>query len=551
MPETQTAPTTVRLSFDGVSVEVPAGTNLIEAARRAGITIPHYCYHPRLSIAANCRMCLVEASTSPKLLPGCQTPVVQGMEVRTQTAKVKEAQRAVLELLLLNHPVDCPICDQAGECKLQNYYMQFDCKPSRLVGPKLHKAKRKILGPTVVLDQERCILCTRCVRFMREVAKNPQLSVFNRGSHEVIDVFPGRPLDSNYAGNTVDLCPVGALLSRDFRFKARAFFLSTTPSVCTGCARGCSVFLDHFNGETYRYRPRKNTKVNDSWMCDVGRLSYKYLVHDRALEPKVGRAGEGRTASAQEAVHQAALRLKPLVADPALGLMISPMASVEDLLGCFALARHGLKVERAFVGGRAGGDGDDLLLCEDRNPNRLGLEKIARAFGISLKPFEALTQAIDAGEVKAIYAVGAECPTDPNLLASLFLNLDPVIIQSFKLGPVAGMAQVLLPASPCSESDGTFVNFQGRSQRFAAAYSPRGQSQPHWAWAGMLLDELGMPVHWKSARDVFRELSAEVPELKGFGWDDPSLLPHPQRGIGAAPAAADGRPAGYRERCLP
>src|SRR5688572_25189585 len=219
------------VTIDGKAIEFHPGTTIIRAALDHGVEIPYYCWHPRLSIAANCRMCLVESSTSPKLVPACQTAIAEGMAIKASSQKVKEQQRAVMEFLLLNHPVDCSICDQAGECKLQDYYMRYDHKSSRLErisgvddgpGMKVLRNKRKVLGPTVVLDQERCVLCTRCVRFMDEVAKEPQLGVFGRGSHETIDVFPGSALTSNYSGNVVDICPVGALLNRDFRFRARA-----------------------------------------------------------------------------------------------------------------------------------------------------------------------------------------------------------------------------------------------------------------------------------------------------------------------------------------
>jgi NADH-quinone oxidoreductase subunit G len=541
----------VKLKIDGREVEVPPGTNLIEAARKVGVEIPYYCYHPKLTIAANCRVCLVETSNAPKLVPGCQTPVAEGIAVKTQTPRVKDEQRAILEFLLLNHPVDCPICDQAGECKLQDYYMKFDFKPSRLVGSKVMKNKRKVLGPLVVLDQERCILCTRCVRFMREIAKQPQLGVFGRGSHEAIDVFPNQPLDSNYSGNVVDICPVGALLNRDNRFKVRSYFLSTTPSVCTGCSRNCSIFLDYFNDHTYRYRPRENAQVNDVWMCDIGRLSYKSLEGDRALEPKLGRAGEGRSATREEAVRTAAERVKPHLGKDSLAFVVSPVASVEDLLGALTFAREGLGLKKVYASGRPADKADHLLLTADRNPNRKGLEWIAKGLGLSVEPFEALVAGIDGEKIKALWMVGNEVPTDAKVFASQLVGLETVVVQATNLGPVAGMANVLLPASTHAEEHGTFVNFNGVIQRAVAAYPPRAMSKPHWAWAGMMLGELGAPVTWKRSRDVFAQLSGAVAELKGFNWDAvPRYLKH-ARGIWAMPAAADGRPSGYRERSLP
>lgn len=540
----------VRITIDDKPIEVTPGLNLIEAAKGAGIEIPYYCYHPRLSIAANCRMCLVEVSNAPKLVPACQTPAVEGLAVKTKTARVKEAQRSVLEFLLLNHPVDCSICDQAGECKLQDYYMRYDFKPSRLVGDKVMKSKRKILGPSVVLDQERCILCTRCVRFMREVAKEPQLGVFGRGSHEVIDTFPGQPLTSNYAGNTVDICPVGALLNRDFRFKARAFFLSTTPSVCAGCSRGCSTFLDFFNGQAYRYRPRENAKVNDVWMCDRGRASWRTIVEGRLLAPRVGRGDDTHEVTQSEATKLAAELLNPHRRGEALAFCVSPGASVEDLLAAFQLAQEGLGQTRAFVLGDPDAPGDAFLLKADRNPNRTGLTWIAKAFGFTLHGADALLPLLERKQIQALYIVGGEIPEREAELAAAVAAL-PSVVQAARETPLAKASAITLPASTHAEDHGTFVNFEGVIQRFVGAYPPTARSRPHWSWAGALLQELGArKERWAHAREVFRELGGRVAELAGFDWDQvPRYLKQPGS-LWAMPAAADGRPAGYRERSL-
>ncbi len=545
-PAPPPAPKVAKVTIDGIEVEVPAGLNLIETAKKVGIAIPHYCYHPKLTIAANCRMCLVEVSTSPKLQPACQIGAADKMVVKTTTPKVKDQQRATLEWILLNHPVDCAICDQAGECYLQDYYMEYDAKPSRLAGQKVLQTKRKVLGPLVVLDQERCIKCTRCVRFMDEVAKEPQLGMFNRGSVEVIDTFPGKPLDSKYAGNTIDICPVGALLSRDFRFKARAYFLSATPSVCTGCERGCSTWIDHFDGVSYRYRPRENPKVNDVWMCDEGRLSYKYLSLNRLLEPRIGR-GAAKSVSAAEAVAEAAKQLKPLAGSSGLAVLVSPLASLEDLLAAALLAREGLKVPAIYVGGRPKGDGDHYLIRPGKNPNLKALEWIAAGFGLALRSFEHLVDGVKKGDIKAIYAIGAEVPVEPAAAAQALRHAEVLVVQAFNEGPLTAEADVALPACPHSEDDGTFVNFEGHIQRFGRAYSPRGKSRPHWRWAAELLGALGIVASYASARDVFVELAKRVSELKDFPWDS---LPTQLRGRGLNPlpgGTVDGRVAGYRE----
>ncbi len=541
-------PGMVTCTVDGKEVVVKPGTNALEAAKSIGVEVPYYCYHKRLSISANCRMCLVEMSNAPagKLMPACQMPVAEGVTIKTDTPRVKDQQRATLEFLLLNHPVDCSICDQAGECKLQDYYMQFDRQPSRLDMPKQQKGKRLQLGPMVVLDQERCILCTRCVRFMREVAKAPQLGVSQRGSRSFITTFPGQPLDSEYSGNVVDICPVGALTSTDFRFRGRVWFMSAARSVCTGCARGCNTFLDYLNDVTYRYRPRENEAVNQEWMCDDGRLSYKYLNAERVLKARIGRKA-AKAVPREEASREAAAVLGPLARSGALALLVSPVASLEDLMAAALVAREGLGLEEAYVGGRPDGWQDDFLKRADENPNRKGLEIVAKELGLSLRPFAELPKAIDAGRVRGVWAVGSEIP-DAAAAAS-FGKLEAFVCQSYNADALSEEATVLLPAAPHAESDGTFVNFDGRAQRFELAYWPRGDSRPHWALAAEIGKALGLAYRWQNAREVFMSLAPRLGGALGdFRWDS---LASTARRPGLLPIAAgtvDGRLPGYRER---
>jgi NADH-quinone oxidoreductase subunit G len=539
----------VTCNIDGHEVVVKPGTNVIEAAKTVGIEIPYYCYHKRLSIAANCRMCLVEMSNAPggKLMPGCQMPVAEGITVKTETPRVKDQQRATLEFLLLNHPVDCAICDQAGECKLQDYYMKYDQKASRLDMEKVRKGKRVVLGPLVVIDQERCILCTRCVRFMREVAKAPQLGVDERGNESFITTFPGRPLDSKYAGNVVDICPVGALTNTDFRFRGRVWFMSSARSVCTGCARGCNTFLDYLKETTYRYRPRENDAVNQEWMCDDGRLSYKYLNRERVLAAYQGRGAAARDLPFAAAVEAAAAALKKSAGAGTLAALFSPVASLEDLLVAALVAKEGLGLSEVYVGGHGDGWQDEFLKRADQNPNRRGLELVAKAFGLTVKPFAELVAAVGEGRVKALWAVGTEIPDAS--AAAAFGGLDALVCQAYGHGPMTQEATVLLPAAPHSEADGTFVNFEGRAQRFELAYWPRGASRPHWQLGADLAKALGLAWRFKSAREVWNELGARLADaLPGFSWDS---LPSAQRRRGLVPLAAgtvDGRLPGYRER---
>ena len=543
----------VTATIDGREVVVKPGTTVIEAAKGLGIDIPYYCYHKRLSIAANCRMCLVEMSNSPggKLQPSCQATLAENVVVKTDTPRVKDQQRATLEFLLLNHPVDCPICDQSGECKLQDYYMTFDRQPSRLDVPKVQKNKRVKLGPLVTLDEERCILCTRCVRFMREVAKEPQLGVENRGNKSAITTFPGQPLDSKYAGNVVDICPVGALTSTDFRFRGRVWFMSSARSVCTGCSRGCNTFLDYHDGVTYRYRPRENEAVNQEWMCDDGRLSYKYLNNGRARLAKEGRGAAAQTLALDAALQKAAEQLSTAAKAGVLGVLLSPVASVEDLLAAAVVAKDALGVREVFVGGRPDGREDAFLKKADANPNRKGLELVANALGLAVRPAADLAGLAEAGKVKAIWAVGAEVAD--TALAARLGRAEVVVVQAFGEAPLAHQATLLLPAATVAESDGTFVNFEGKAQRFEMAYWPAGDSKPHWWLAAAVGRALGQPrLAFQNAREVHLALAPRlVDALGGYAFD---AMPSIARRPGIVPLAAgtvDGRLPGYRDRTDP
>lgn len=546
-------PGMVTAVVDGREVVVKPGTTVIEAAQGMGIDIPYYCWHKRLSIAANCRMCLVEMSNAPggKLMPSCQVPLTEGVVVKTDTPKVKDQQRATLEFLLLNHPVDCSICDQAGECKLQDYYMQYDAQPSRLDIPKNVKGKRVELGPTVTLDQERCILCTRCVRFMREVAKNPLLGVANRGTRSVITTFPGKPLVDHYAGNVVDICPVGALTATDFRFRGRVWFMSTARSICTGCSRGCNVNLDYLDTTAYRLRPRENQAVNQEWMCDQGRATYKALNAGRVLTARVGRGAEGKAAGREEALQAAAAALAAARAQGGLAVLLSPMASLEDLLVACHVAKEGLGAAEVFVGGRPDGWQDDFLKKADENPNRKGVELAAQAYGLAVRPFADLVQAAKAGAVKALWAVGGKIPDEAG--AAALAQLPVLVVQSVNEGTLAAAATVLLPASPHAEADGTFVNFEGRAQRFEAAWHPRGEARPHFALCAGVGRALGLDAPWATARAAWLALSPRITGVSiwDFKWDS---LPSVGRRKGHLPLAAgtvDGRLAGQKERLAP
>src|SRR5262245_30997356 len=287
-----------KITIDGRELEVGAQENLIDAAARIGVHIPHFCYHPGLSVDGNCRQCLVEVDGGAKLQIACNTPVKDGMKIRCDTPVVAEARRGVLEFLLLNHPIDCPICDQAGECRLQEYYMGHGLYDARRNVDKVHKPKVVNLGPLVMLDAERCVLCSRCVRFCTEVAGTEELYIKERGHQAEIATFPGQELTNPYSGNVVDICPVGALLSREFRFKSRVWWLKQADSVCSFCARGCNIRIDHHWNKVQRVVPRPNPDVNKFWMCDRGRSNFGWFNDDRLVEPRV----DGRDATLRAAL---------------------------------------------------------------------------------------------------------------------------------------------------------------------------------------------------------------------------------------------------------
>src|SRR5512145_536288 len=366
------------LSINGISVEVPAGTTILEASKSAGIEIPHYCYHPKLSIAGNCRMCLVEVEKFPKLQISCNTVVTEGMVVRTDTEKVRKAVTGVLELMLIHHPIDCPICDQAGECGLQNYYMTYGLHRSRYpLEEKVHKKKVQDIGGQIVLDAERCILCSRCVRFLREVTGTDELEFFSRGDHSEISIFPGRPLNNNYTGNLADICPVGALTSKDFRFKCRVWFLRGARSICPGCANGCNIEA-HFKGDIlYRLKPRQNDAVNKTWMCDPGRLEYKKANDARLLTPILRDGGKTIAASWEAVLFTSALKLKDAVerhGKDAVAVIASPKSSNEELFLVRKLAAEILATPNLAFTSRTPGEplSDDFLIKADKNPNTMG-----------------------------------------------------------------------------------------------------------------------------------------------------------------------------------
>jgi len=511
------------LTINGIAVSVPDGTTILNAAKRIGIHIPHYCYHTHLSIAGNCRMCQVEVEKFPKLQTACSTAVTEGMVVRTDTEAVRKAVTGVLEFLLIHHPIDCPICDQAGECGLQDYYMVYGLHKSRYaLEEKIHKKKVQEAGSGIVLDAERCILCSRCVRFLDEVTGTRELQFFRRGDHSEISFFPGRPIDNNYAGNLADICPVGALTSRDFRFKCRVWFLGKTESICTGCARGCNVEA-HFNGDIlYRYKPRVNEAVNRAWMCDFGRLEYRKANEDRLLAPFAREDGREKAVSWGAALAQAADGLSRAAEKDgpgAVAVIASPQSSNEELFLVRRIASDLLGTANLAFTSRAPGDGfsDGFLIHADKNPNSRGAVLLGIPEG---EAFDALVGKIAAGEIRALLLFGNALGAFSEGETGEILSRAPFVVQvGTNAGPVSRAAHVVLPSASFVERGGTFTSFAGRVQRFRAGFPPRGKARNTIEILVDLANRLGAGWSFAGEESVFRALSGTEIPFRGMTYE--------------------------------
>jgi len=518
-----------KLTIDGAEMEVAPGTTILQAAQSLRREIPYYCYHAGLSIAGNCRMCLVEVEKAPKLVIGCATPAADGMVVRTQNERVKEAQRAVMEFLLINHPLDCPICDQAGECRLQEYAVEYGSGVSRTVEPRLTSNKAIDIGEHILLDQERCIQCSRCIRFCDEVSKTGELAFFKRGEKTVIGIYPGKRLDNLYSGNTADICPVGALTVKEFRFQTRVWYLKNTPSICAGCARGCNVMVATGKQQTSmttrgqiddrikRVVPRVNDAVNGFWICDPGRLSYKRL--DAAPRLARAHAPAGSEVEWDDGVRRAAEALKGA---RRIGVLVSPRLTSETMFAwrelLESLSGVTLGVRRVEEG-----EDDELLIRRDKGANSQGAAWI---FSNDAGE-QAVVDAAGRGELDAVLVLGDPLdPEDsPRLPEAARSKVGSVIYVGAFVDAAAGSATVALPAAAWSEEDGSIVNFEGHVQRVARAHMPRTEGRPGWRVALEIAAAAGLDAPtWTEASEAFAALAATVEPFDGLTWDGLGLL---------------------------
>ncbi|MCC6319507.1 MAG: (2Fe-2S)-binding protein [Gemmatimonadaceae bacterium] len=497
----------VNLTIEGRPVAVPAGTNLIEAAKQAGVLIPHYCYHPGLPVAGVCRMCLVEVEKAPKLAPACATAVAEGQVVHVHSEKAREARKGVLEMLLINHPLDCPICDQSGECELQDYTYQEGRADSRYREPKRFNPVEDF-GGDVVYVTSRCILCTRCVRFMDDVAHDAVLNVSERGDRATIGKFEGKDLTNPWAANVVDLCPVGALLSKDFLHKARAWELDRTASVCTGCSQGCNIIVETRDNVVMRVRPRSNESVNQFFMCDEGRFGYRKFNAPSRLEAPSILGPRGHEAVDWDIALEAAARV---LRGKRAFVVASPNLSNETLylLGRLMKKFSGVGTYRVARGPEAPLPGvDDLALRADRAANPRGADLLG--FSRSDTPFAGLA----AGD--ALVLADHEL-TDADLAA--VSRASAVIVLATAMPQGLPRADVVLPIATTVEEEGTFTNLRGRVQRFLQAKAAPGLARPSWFVMSDLLGATGETTTYFTASDVFEGLATSHDAFRGLTYD--------------------------------
>ncbi len=448
----------------------------------------------------------------PRPQISCAQDIAEGMGIRTDSPMVRECRHGVMEFLLINHPLDCPICDQAGECQLQEFSVEYGTAGSRFLEEKVKKPKRVELGPRVTLDDERCILCSRCIRFMKEVAKDDVLGFASRGSHTYLTAYPGRKLDSNYSLNTVDICPVGALTNTDFRFKMRVWFLKETKSICTSCATGCNTVIGSRENIIYRQTPRENDSVNSAWMCDYGRLNFHYVNSpERLTQPKV-RLGSGQEdTSWTAAIARAADDLRRFKGDE-IAVVASGKMTNEELWLTKKLIET-LSVKYHDVIPRTG-ESDDILLSSFRNPNTVG----AHLFGVSQEEpgslLPEIVERVKARNIKAVLALSEDLSTGLN--SSDLQKLEALVVVDILPNATTEHATTLLPGLSFAEKRGSMVNIKRRLQRLNRAIQGPGEARDDWEILRDLLQRLTGSNGVYLIEDVFKQMAETVTELHGL-----------------------------------
>jgi NADH-quinone oxidoreductase subunit G len=527
----------VNVQIDGVWHQFPRGTRMIEACRAVKVEVPHYCYHPKLSVPGNCRMCLVQMGMAPRPAPGqeptrdengyepigwmprpviaCANTVAENMGIRTTGELVEKCRQGVMEFLLINHPLDCPICDQAGECRLQEFSVGFGKGASRFIDLKVKKPKNVDIGPRIRLDDERCIMCSRCIRFMEEVAGDPVLGFTQRGTHTTLTVHPGRRLDSNYSLNTADICPVGALTSNDFRFQMRVWFLKETKTIDMNCGTGTNIVVWTRENKIHRITPRQNDEVNSCWMPDSHRLNFHYIDSDARLTEPLLRSVNGahNPITWSEAYAKIAQELQKFSATQ-IAVIASGRMTNEELYLAKQLTQQLGETALSIV--PRIGEADHLLVAADKNPNTTGAKLILQQADPSSQ-LNAIREGLRSGAIKALISLGEDLISDAEFTADDLSKLSFHLHVNHSANPTASAADVVLPSSAFTEKRGSMVNLSGRLQRLNQATLPLGQAHDDWEILRDLIqlvskEKLSIP----TIENVFKKLGEDVAEFSNM-----------------------------------
>jgi NADH-quinone oxidoreductase subunit G len=524
------------MKIDGREIAVSRGMTIMDACRKLGIYIPHFCYHPALSIAGSCRLCLVEVKDMPKPAISCNMPADDKFEVFTNSETVVKAREAMMEFFLLNHPLECPVCDQAGECDLQDFSFKYGRGYSRYEEGKEPRPKKDV-GRDILLYTQRCVLCTRCTRFLDEVSGTSELTVVNRGFHTEIDVAPGKRVDNLLAGNVTDICPVGALESKDFLFKSRVWYLKTAPSVCPHCPTGCNLNVQTKGNRILRVKPRPNVEhlgpVNGWFICDIGRYGYKYVNDPRRLtgasrRTRAASAGDGRpraVESIDDALAVLASRLREAGGGGAAAVASPWMTNEEAWLLATIFKERLAGAPVALLSKKDRPDDvrfkSGFTVHADTAPNARGVtEVLTAALGGPPAPLEEIHAAARDGRLKSLLVFNGNpdpAGTSPDLDA---LGSVPFLaVADLFPGPLAALAHFTLPVAATAEKEGTFTSRSGRVQRLSPAVAPPGQAQSEWRLLMELYRHLGGEPTFRSPAETFAHLAARVPAYSGMTYD--------------------------------
>jgi len=527
----------VNVQINGIWRQFPKGTRIIEACRSVGSIVPHYCYHPKLTAPGNCRMCLVQTGMPPRPAPGqepqrdengyepigwmprpviaCANTVAENMGIRTSGELVEKCREGVMEFLLINHPLDCPICDQAGECRLQEHSVGHGRGVSRFIDMKVKKPKNVDIGPRIRLDDERCIMCSRCIRFMDEVVGDPVLGFTQRGTHTTLTVHPGRLLDSNYSLNTADICPVGALTSNDFRFQMRVWFLKETPSIDVNCGTGTNITIWTRGNKIHRITPRQNDEVNSCWMPDSHRLNFHYIDGENRLSQPLAKnaAGLHEPTTWSAALASAASAIKSFAPDQ-VAVIASGRMTNEELFLVRALAEN-IGTQNLSIVSRSG-EADHLLIAADRNPNTTGAKLVWENNDPSSK-LDSIRSAVRSGDIKALIVLGEDLVNDAGFSSDDLSKLGLLVQLHTLANPTASRAHFVLPTAAFAEKRGSIVNLSGRLQRLNRAVEPTGQCRDDWeAIRDLICAITGDKHEIHHIEDVFKAIAQNIPAFQNL-----------------------------------